>query len=147
MDLPTTSGGSMKLNPTLIKDLLKRSGQKLPPGVSLEGEPKSSKYGNRAGWIDCPYTKQRLYFHSQREIGHWCQLCLLQGQGLIQNLRRQVPYVLVETGVFKMTYVADFVYEEKGATVVADSKGMRTSSYLQKRKLMKSVHGITIKEM
>jgi uncharacterized protein YbaR (Trm112 family) len=137
----------MRLDTTLIKDLLKRTGQKLPPDVNLEREPKSSKYGNTAEWIDCPYTKQRLYFDSQRELGHWFQLCLMQRQGLIQNLRRQIPYILVETEEFKLTYVADFVYEEKGTTVVADSKGMITKEYAQKRKLMKSIHSITIKEM
>lgn len=45
------------------------------------------------------------------------------------------------------TYVADFVYKDKsGNLVVEDCKGMRTTDYKIKRKLMLWVHGIKILE-
>ena len=43
-------------------------------------------------------------------------------------------------------YVADFVYEDNGDTVVEDTKGMRTKEYVIKRKLMLYRYGIRIKE-
>ena len=46
------------------------------------------------------------------------------------------------------TYIADFVYfDEKGNLVVEDTKGMRTDTYIIKRKLMLHVHGIRIHEV
>ena len=44
-------------------------------------------------------------------------------------------------------YVADFVYQENGKTVVEDTKGMKTRDYILKRKIMLFIHGITIKEV
>ena len=45
-------------------------------------------------------------------------------------------------------YIADFVYTgEDGKTVVEDTKGMKTPAYIIKRKLMRWVHSISIKEV
>ena len=46
-------------------------------------------------------------------------------------------------------YEADFVYQENGKTIVEDfkSSSTRTDSYVIKRKLMLSVHGISIIEV
>ena len=48
-----------------------------------------------------------------------------------------------------MSYVADFVYSDvrSGETVVEDAKGMHTRDYIIKRKLMRYVHGIKIREV
>ena len=92
----------------------------------------------------------------------------MQRKGLINGLQRQVKYVLIpaqyeryerystktgkrlKDGVRclekEVGYVADFVYEVAGKTVVEDSKGFRTADYKIKRKLMLYVHGIRIKE-
>lgn len=86
--------------------------------------------------------------------------------GKISDLQRQVRFELIPAqrepdtvgprgGVKKgrtielaCDYVADFVYRnEDGATVVEDTKGMRTKDYVIKRKLMLYVHGIQIKEI
>lgn len=45
------------------------------------------------------------------------------------------------------TYVADFVFPEKGRLHVVDAKGWRTEVYRLKKKLMLLVHGIQIEEM
>ena len=47
-----------------------------------------------------------------------------------------------------MKYIADFVYTgEDGKTVVEDTKDMKTPAYTTKRKLMRWVHSIAIKEV
>lgn len=101
-------------------------------------------------------------FHSRKELRRYQELLLLEKAGQIKNLRRQVKYILIPSqreivwkkGVPKQgkvierecSYVADFVYEENGQTVVEDSKGFRTHDYIIKRKLMLYVHGIRVLE-
>lgn len=106
------------------------------------------KYGNRRTVID------GIPFDSQREARRYQELRLLERAGEISELRLQVSYPLIpairlrsgkmERGV---TYVADFVYTERGETVVEDAKGVRTKEYIIKRKLMKQVHDIEIREV
>lgn len=47
----------------------------------------------------------------------------------------------------KVSYVAEFVYYQDGKMVVEDTKGFKTDAYIIKRKLMRYVHGIAIKEI
>lgn len=104
-------------------------------------------------------------YDSRKEYRRAKELALLEQAGEIENLRRQVKYVLIptqrgpeETGPRggrhpgpllekECSYVADFVYEEAGQTVVEDVKGIRTEAYKIKRKLMLYVHGIRIREI
>ena len=53
------------------------------------------------------------------------------------------PFGLLER---KVTYIADFMYEENGKAVVEDTKGLRTKEYVIKRKLMLYKYGIRIEE-
>ena len=108
-------------------------------------------------------------FDSRKEHRRWCELKLLERAGKISDLQRQVTFELIPTqreespGVYKAgpqkglpkpgdiieqgcRYVADFVYQQDGKTVVEDCKGYRTEGYKIKRKLMLWVHGISIKE-
>jgi len=79
---------------------------------------------------------------------------LLEKEGLISNLEREVKYVLAPSVVIgkrkkpEFRYFADFVYTEtkSGVKIVEDCKGVRTPVYVIKRHLMKSVHGIDILE-
>lgn len=105
-----------------------------------------------------------MTFDSRKEFHRWRELSLLERAGKITDLQRQVKYVLIPTqyepptvnknGTVKRgkmierecSYIADFVYTEKGKTVVEDTKGFRTADYKIKRKLMLAVHGIRIKE-
>ncbi len=134
---------------------------------------QNNKLGNRSITID------GIKFDSIRESDRYCELKLLQRAGKISNLELQKRYELipahyevVETGEHykvgskkgqpktkkvcveqALNYVADFVYEENGKTVVEDSKGFRDPSsatyakFVIKRKLMLWVHGIRIKEV
>ena len=75
---------------------------------------------------------------------------MMQKAGLIRDLETQVVYELVpKCGNNRpVTYRADFRYldTERDEIVVEDCKGVRTDTYKLKRKLMRWVHGIEIKE-
>lgn len=95
---------------------------------------------------------------SRRESRRAQELATMQQAGIISDLRQQVRYELIPaqldpaTGkIFErpLTYIADFVYQDclTGAPVVEDAKGMRTDTYIVKRKLMLWVHHIRIQEV
>jgi hypothetical protein len=99
---------------------------------------KSSKYKNVKHVL---YDKDRneatkQVFDSKKEMTYYGTLQILERSGKITNLKRQVKYY------------ADFVYmDQLGFQVVTDVKGIRTSDYIIKRKLMMFIHGIQIKEV
>ena len=108
-------------------------------------------------------------FDSKKEYRRWQELLFMENAGRVINLQRQVKYVLIpaqyeryerysdktgkqlKDGVRclekEVSYIADFVYEQAGKTVVEDTKGFRTADYIIKRKLMLQVHGIKIQEV
>ena len=125
-----------------------------------------NKYG--AEKIKDPMTG--YVFDSAKEHRRWCGLRLLERAGKISNLQRQVTFELIptqreeSTEVYKAgpqkglpkpgaviekpcSYVADFVYQQDGQTVVEDTKGFKTDAYIIKRKLMLYIHGIRVKEV
>lgn len=68
---------------------------------------------------------------SIKEYNRGKELELLAKAGRIQNLRKQVPLVIQDTFVDKhgknhraATYQADFMYEQDGAVIVEDVKGI-----------------------
>ena len=96
---------------------------------------------------------------SNKEKNRGAVLELMQRQGLISGLQKQVVYSLIPAhydvvdGKRKCieracTYRADFVYfdERTKQLVVEDTKGFKTEVYKIKRKLMLHEHGIKIKE-
>jgi hypothetical protein len=99
---------------------------------------------NKMGAIKV-YTEEGK-FDSKEEYRRYLTLKMLQAGGVISDLRRQVTYSLDAGGVHISNYVADFVYVSEGEVVVEDSKGFKTATYIQKRRLMKEIHGITILE-
>lgn len=95
-----------------------------------------------------------IAFDSKKEARRYSELLLLERAGVITNLQRQVPFVLIPSQRIngkvverECKYIADFVYTENGKKVVEDTKGMRTKDYIIKRKLMLYIHGIQIKEV
>lgn len=95
-----------------------------------------------------------ITFDSRKEAQRYAELKLLERSGAIHNLRRQVRYELIpaqkkdgKTIERACHYIADFVYEENGKTVVEDVKGYRTKEYVLKRKLMLQVYGIELREV
>lgn len=111
-----------------------------------------SKYGNRKTVVD------GIAFDSAREARRYEELRILERCGCITDLRRQVEYELIPNQYEvngkkkrlierRVKYVADFVYEENGETVVEDVKGVRTKEYVLKRKWMLYRFGIRIREV
>ena len=109
------------------------------------------KYGNRRLTLG-----DGEVFESVAEARRWGELLLLQRRGAIRDLRRQVRFELVPAqrdpagrAVRAVSYVADFVYEDlaTGHQVVEDVKGMRTTEYKLKAKLMLWRHGIVVREV
>ena len=122
-----------------------------------------SKYHSKKVTID------GMTFDSKKEARRYRELALLEKAGQIENLRCQVKFQLLPSYVEnyprfsektgkrltdgkrtiekECSYIADFVYTENGKQVVEDAKGMRTTEYVIKRKLMLWVHGIRIKEI
>lgn len=114
-------------------------------------------------------TKSGETYDSRKEFRRAKELELLELAGEIRNLRRQVKYILIpaqrgpeEIGPRggrrpgpllerECSYVADFVYEENGETVVEDVKGYREGQaynvFVIKRKLMLERYGIRIREV
>ena len=118
-----------------------------------------NKYHNKKVNVD------GIVFDSVREAKRYRELKLLEKAGAIQDLKRQVEYILIPAlrepdtigkrgGVIKgkvierkVSYIADFVYTENGETVVEDTKGFKTKEYIIKRKLLLWLHNIKIREV
>lgn len=107
-----------------------------------------SKYGNKKT------THNGVTYDSRKEARRSSELSLLEKAGAIQNLQRQVRYELLPSQRIDgkvveraVNYIADFVYEQDGVTVVEDVKGYKTPEYRLKKKLLLWVHGIHIKEV
>lgn len=97
-------------------------------------------------------------YDSKKEARRHQELKLLEKAGEIQNLRRQVKYILIPSQRIdgklverEVAYKADFVYEADGQTVVEDVKGCKKGAgydvFVLKRKMMLLFHNIRIKEV
>ena len=132
--------------------------QRITPDEYRAMMAKKPKKGNK-------YHAQKTGTHaSKKEHGRAGELRLMESAGIISNLREQVRFNLLPSQYgtcgtdFKgkevkvllerpLSYIADFVYEMDGQTIVEDTKGVRTEVYKIKRKLMLFIHGIRIKEI
>lgn len=94
-------------------------------------------------------TLEGKTYDSTKEMRRAQQLNIMASLGYISDLREQVVFELIpkQKGERKCEYRADFVYVENGAQIVEDVKGHKTEIYRLKRKLMKHVLGITIREV
>ena len=105
-----------------------------------------NKYKNKKVVID------NILFDSKKEANYYTYLKLLEKAGKIKNLELQKKFILQDKFNLNgktyraITYVADFVYEEKGQTHVVDTKGYRTEVYKIKKKLFMKKYGIEIEE-
>ena len=129
-----------------IDQLMMLSGGKSSGGSHAKRGKRKNKYNAR----------KVGGYQSTKEYRRACKLKELLRLGEISDLREQVKYVVIPTqrdssGKLlekECSYYADFVYRDKnGNLVVEDTKGMRTSEYRLKKKLMLQVHGIKITEI
>jgi hypothetical protein len=89
-------------------------------------------------------------FDSKWEAERYGQLASMALAGVVKDLERQVKYEIVVNNYKICRYVADFAYtlihedgtEEK---IVEDAKGVQTTDFKLKMKLMKAVFNIDIK--
>ena len=108
-----------------------------------------NKYHNRK------IVREGETYDSVKEYRRAKELELLEKGGVIKDLKRQVRFEIIpsqrgEDGKVAeraVAYVADFVYFEDGKLVVEDTKGFRTKDYIIKRKLMRYLLGINIREV
>lgn len=106
--------------------------------------PRRSKYNN------VPTEVDGIVFDSGREAARYVALRKDEERGRIRGLRLQYVFPLVIDGVYITTYTSDFQYEErsgdKWVQITEDSKGKRTEAYMIRKRLMRAIHGITIRE-
>jgi hypothetical protein len=90
-----------------------------------------------------------ITFDSKHEAERYCELKFLLRAKKISNLCLQERIEIVPKSKHgqALYYVADFVYEENGKTVVEDAKGVRTDVYRLKKRLVAERYGIIIKEV
>lgn len=107
-----------------------------------------SKYHSKKVVVD------GIKFDSKKEANRWKVLTMLEQVGQIQDLKRQVKFVLIPSQRVdgkvverSCTYVADFTYYRDNLLVVEDVKGFKTSEYVIKRKLLLYTHGLRITEV
>lgn len=100
-------------------------------------------------------TVNGITFASEAEARRYQELLWLVKAGEIRNLHRQKAYALLIEGTDGRGHVigrydSDFEYDERDGSewrhVTEDVKGVKTPVYRIKRKLMKALHGIEIRE-
>lgn len=129
-------------------------GVKLPKGFCKRC---GSRLAGQGVWCDEHRPGRKLRnrptaeYDSLKEERRGRHLANLQRAGVIRNLERQVPFVIVINGVRVAKYIADFVYEicEKSVwrKVVEDVKGHRTAYYKLKSRLFRACFGFPISEV
>ncbi len=90
-----------------------------------------------------------LKFDSRWEAERWGQLKAMERAGVVDQLDRQVTYLLEVNGQKICNYIADYTYlllDEEGLSrfIVEDAKGVLTPEFKLKKKLMLAIHGIDI---
>ena len=92
-------------------------------------------------------TSCGLHEHpSKKEAIRCSALQALEKGRLIRDLSFQPRYDLIVNGILICKYVADFKYRENGAEITEDAKGVRTPTFVIKKKLMLALHGIDVRE-
>lgn len=113
----------------------KRNGSKQ---VQVSEIAKKTKFNNKRAVYD------GFKFDSTKEGKRYLELRQMMDMGLIKFLNMQVRFKLSVC-----TYVADFVYFDRGEVIVEDVKSVHTRKlpvYSIKRKMMKHELNITITE-
>ncbi len=110
--------------------------------VTKNKMPRPTKYRAKRTEID------GIVFASQKEARRYQDLKLLERAGEITQLTLQPTFPIVINGVKVCKYVADFQYVEFGSNevIVEDCKGFPTPVYKLKKKLVKAIHNVDIRE-
>ena len=89
-------------------------------------------------------------FDSKCEAERYGQLASMQMAGVVEDLERQVKFDIIVNDHKICKYIADFVYiltheNGKKEKIIEDAKGVQTTDFKIKKKLMKAVFDIEIK--
>jgi hypothetical protein len=98
------------------------------------------KFGNKEELVG------EIKFDSKKEAARYRQLLMMEHAGMIKDLQLQVSFSLMVNGTLIGKYTSDFTYYENGMYVVEDTKGYRSRDYPLRKKLMKAIYDIEIKE-
>lgn len=96
-----------------------------------------------------PKVVDDIWFPSTLEADHYAELKLRERAGEIYELERQPRFPIVVNGIALAEYRADFAYRvtATGGREIIDCKGVRTPLYRLKKRLVETLHGITIIEV
>ena len=106
---------------------------------------RKGKYNNKIVY------KKDGKFDSQKEYTFWLKLKRQEEMGLIRNLTRQVPFLLIEKSKFgrEIKYIADFVYVDNktNEVIVSDCKSEATitQEFKLKARIFAEKYGFEIK--
>lgn len=117
--------------------------------MTIVTQPEPRKRGK---YRNVPTEVDGIRFDSKKEANRYYFLKLLQEKGEIRELKLQPEWSLDAYGIHICKYRADFSYVQltgcgNAKNVVEDVKGKKTDVYKLKKKLMKAIHGIEIKEI
>lgn len=124
--------------------------------MTIEQYRDAPKRRDQRKYRNEPTVVGDIRFDSKAEAKRWFELQVLQREGLVSDLQRQVRYQLIPATARPSggkerpcDYIADFVYVDARSkeTVCEDVKGAITPEFRIKRKLMLWVHGIEIREV
>ena len=105
----------------------------------------------RSKYRNVPTVVDGKRFASKKEGRRYAQLLLMLKAGEIDDLECHPVYHLDVNGTRVGKYTADFRYKDKRydwAVIVEDvkSSASRTTAYMLRKRLVKAIHGVTIKE-
>jgi hypothetical protein len=95
------------------------------------------------------YNAQRtevngIKFPSKKQARRYQELVLMMRAGEIKMFLREVPFHLPGN----VKYLADFVvFNHDGTFVVEDVKGVRTQTYIMKKKMVEALYPVKIEEI
>ena len=123
------------------RDMLEILPANHPSRAALEARIGGGKY--RVARKD-ERTVDGITFASKRELSRWRTLCDMKRAGIVKMILRQTPFHLPGN----VKYLADFtVFYTDGRVEFEDSKGAKTQTYIIKRKMVKAIYGVEIKEV
>jgi len=103
---------------------------------------KPAKYRNVKAEID------GIKFDSIKEGRRYFKLKILKMAGEITDIELQPRFDIIVNGKFCGFYKADFrITWKTGNVTIEDAKGMKTTVYSLKKKLIEAIYGITIVEV
>lgn len=102
----------------------------------------------RAKYAAVPTVVDGIRYASKKEAARARELALLMQSGHVARVDPHPVFLLQVNGVHVCAYVGDFqVTYPDGRVEIEDVKGVRTTVYKLKKKLMRAVHGIEIVEV